>query len=107
MKGRKEGYYWCIFTGNGVMKPVYWDGNLWRYSGDFHDDDFFLTIYETIIPTPQDEPSCFTFLEKAIRLINQKKLDSLNPLKLTKRGGDYRIGLTAAIDILENLKDEL
>lgn len=44
-------------------------------------------------------------IDTAIEQIYQKILDSKNPNATTKRGGDYRIGLRAAIDILEELKE--
>lgn len=43
-------------------------------------------------------------VETAIKQIYQRILDSKNPNTLTKRDGDYRIGLQEAINILEDLK---
>ena len=43
-------------------------------------------------------------VETAIKQIYQRILDSKNPNTLTKRSGDYRIGLQEAINILEDLK---
>jgi hypothetical protein len=45
-----------------------------------------------------------TSIDTAINQIYQCIIDSKNPNNATKRGGDYRIGLRKAIDILENLK---
>lgn len=44
-------------------------------------------------------------IDTAIEQIYQKLLDSTNPNAATKRGGEYRIGLRAAIDILAELKE--
>lgn len=43
-------------------------------------------------------------VETAIKQIYQRILDSKNPNTLTKRSGEYRIGLQEAINILEDLK---
>ncbi|MFY7938659.1 MAG: hypothetical protein ACOVOQ_14855 [Flavobacterium sp.] len=45
-------------------------------------------------------------VETAIEQIYQRILDSKNPNTLTKRGGEYRIGLQEAISILEVLKEK-
>jgi hypothetical protein len=43
-------------------------------------------------------------IDVAIEQINQCMINSRNPNSLTKRTGDYRIGLKKAKDILEELK---
>jgi hypothetical protein len=46
-----------------------------------------------------------TAIVNAINEIYQCIIDSKNPNNATKRGGDYRIGLRKAMEILENLKE--
>mgnify|MGYP003341535780 FL=1 len=46
-----------------------------------------------------------TAVDIAIQKCYQAIVDSKNPDTTTKRGGDYRIGLRKAIDILEELKE--
>jgi hypothetical protein len=46
-----------------------------------------------------------TAVDIAIQKCYQAIVDSRNPDTTTKRGGDYRIGLRKAIDILEELKE--
>ena len=46
-----------------------------------------------------------TAVDIAIQKCYQVIVDSRNPDTTTKRGGDYRIGLRKAIDILEELKE--
>jgi hypothetical protein len=46
-----------------------------------------------------------TAVDTAINQIYQCIIDSKNPNNSTKRGGDYRIGLRKAMEILENLKE--
>ena len=45
-----------------------------------------------------------TSIDIAIEQINQCMIESRNPNSITKRTGDYRIGLKKAKDILEELK---
>jgi hypothetical protein len=45
-----------------------------------------------------------TSIDIAIEQINQCMIESRNPNCLTKRTGDYRIGLKKAINILQDLK---
>jgi hypothetical protein len=45
-----------------------------------------------------------TSIDIAIEQINQCMIESRNPNSMTKRTGDYRIGLKKAKDILEELK---
>lgn len=42
-----------------------------------------------------------------LKRIAKAKKDSVNPNALTKRGGDYRIGLTRAVDIVNSVFDDL
>ena len=96
---RKEGWYWVKTHESKEYKPLYFDGREFEFNGYCYIDSFFYSINENRIITP-DEPSV---LDRAIELIQQRKIKS----RTTYRTGEYRIGLTAARDILEKLKSEL
>lgn len=96
---RKEGWYWVKSNVNRSWLPLYYDSERWVYYGDRMEDSFFHLIHENRILTP-DEPSV---LDRAIELIEQRKIKS----RTSYRTGEYRVGLTHAQDILEQLKSEL
>jgi hypothetical protein len=77
---------------NGVMNLNY---------GEIAD----LLIHYEIIHRKEKKQAHQTILDIAREKIYQSLLDSKHPANLTKRGGDYRIGLAKAMDIIENLKE--
>jgi len=83
-KQRKEGWYWVKITPKSRWIIRCYNGELWLCNGGNFNDEFFHSINEQRINTP-DEPSV---LDKAIEII------------------EHSLGKTAANRIINKLKSE-